>query len=79
MADACRAAFEATGDRHWAERARSAISWFLGDNDVGAVLYDSATGACYDGLEPEGVNLNCGAESTIAGVAAMLSREAVAA
>jgi hypothetical protein len=40
--------------------------WFLGANDLNLSLYDSVTGGCADGLEPEGINLNQGAESTLA-------------
>jgi hypothetical protein len=40
--------------------------WFLGDNNLGLSLYDFSTGGCADGLHSEGVNLNQGAESTLA-------------
>jgi hypothetical protein len=43
-----------------------AARWFLGRNDVGAVMFDPATGAGYDGLTERGPNLNRGAESTLA-------------
>ena len=46
------------------------MEWFHGRNDVGVALYDPDTGAGYDGLEPDGVNRNCGAESTLAALAA---------
>jgi hypothetical protein len=29
-------------------------------------IYDKSTGACYDGINPQGVNQNQGSESTIA-------------
>ena len=45
---------------------RLARPWFDGDNDTGARMWDPATGGGYDGLEATGVNLNQGAESTIA-------------
>ncbi len=45
---------------------RIAAAWFDGDNDTGARMWDPATGGGYDGLEATGVNLNQGAESTIA-------------
>jgi hypothetical protein len=48
-----------------------AALWFLGENDVGAVLYDRETGGGYDGLTPAGANLNQGAESTIAALSTM--------
>ncbi len=71
MADACARAFQVTGDAVWRERARLAAEWFLGRNDVGAALYEAATGAGYDGLEPGGVNRNRGAESTLAALGAL--------
>ena len=40
--------------------------WFLGKNDLGVPLYDAETKGCCDGLEPDGVNRNQGAESTLA-------------
>ncbi|HZU20839.1 MAG TPA: glycosyltransferase [Gaiellaceae bacterium] len=66
MAEACARAFDVTGDPAWAVRAVRAAAWFLGHNDVGLPLLDRETGGCRDGLEPDGVNLNEGAESTIA-------------
>ena len=65
-ADACATAAEATGDDSWWAGIRQATGWFLGDNDVGAVMWDHATGGGYDGLTPQGANLNQGAESTLA-------------
>ncbi|GAA2541229.1 glycosyl transferase [Winogradskya consettensis] len=65
-ADACAAAATATGDDAWDAPLFQAIAWFLGDNDAGIVMYDPLTGGCYDGLTPEGPNLNQGAESTLA-------------
>lgn len=70
MADACLAAWELTQEAVWTERARAAVEWFTGRNDVGVNLYDPTTGAGFDGLEADGVNLNCGAESTMAALAA---------
>lgn len=70
MAEACETAAALTGDSEWVERAQAAVDWFHGRNDVGVALYDPETGAGYDGLEPDGVNLNCGAESTLAALAA---------
>lgn len=47
------------------DRARLALEWFHGRNVHRLPLYDSDTGACYDGLTPEGINLNQGAESVL--------------
>src|SRR5690606_11373497 len=60
---ACRRAYEETGNTQWRDEAMRAFRWFLGDNEIGAAVADVETGACHDGLQPEGVNLNCGAES----------------
>jgi hypothetical protein len=71
MADACSRAFEATGDDGWARTALRATAWFVGANDVGISLLDESTGGCKDGLTSDGCNLNQGAESTIAMIAAL--------
>lgn len=64
--DAATAAFEATGDESWLHHAETAYRWFFGGNDRGVVLADIASGRCRDGVTPQGVNLNCGAESILA-------------
>lgn len=53
-------------DPMWPTTVRSAVAWFLGRNDSGYVMIDHRTGGGYDGLHADGVNLNQGAESTIA-------------
>ncbi len=63
--DACDAAFTATNDPVWQERARNAYRWFLGKNELGLALGDIVTGECFDGLMPTGVNRNRGAESIL--------------
>jgi hypothetical protein len=68
MADAAARAWRVTGDPEWAERVVMAADWLLGDNDGGTALYDSATGACHDGLTSRGVNANAGAESTLSAI-----------
>jgi hypothetical protein len=65
-ADACATAAAITGDGRWDAPLFQAITWFLGDNDTGSVMWDSETGGCYDGLTVDGPNLNQGAESTLA-------------
>lgn len=66
MSDACARARDLTGDTEWSRGVELAARWFLGRNDVGAVMFDPATGAGYDGLTERGPNLNRGAESTLA-------------
>lgn len=63
---ACLEAYRATQDARWLEEARSAFEWFLGRNDLGVDLYDSASGGCCDGLHEDRVSRNQGAESTLA-------------
>jgi len=71
MVDACVRAFDATGDREWADHALRAAAWFLGVNDAGVPLYDPLSGGCRDGLERDGTNRNEGAESTLALIGAL--------
>lgn len=71
MTEACAFAYQYSRDPTWHHLARLAGSWFLGNNDVGVLVYDPATGGGYDGLKPNGVNLNQGAESTLSFVATM--------
>ncbi|MEK0317133.1 hypothetical protein [Cohnella sp. 56] len=42
------------------------LDWFFGDNDLGAIMADELDGSGCDGLQQDGPNVNCGAESTIA-------------
>ncbi|RUS47805.1 hypothetical protein [Cohnella sp. AR92] len=41
------------------------LDWFYGDNDLKVSMVDPEEGACSDGLQKNGPNLNCGAEATI--------------
>ncbi len=75
MADAALTAFNLTGKREYAEDAFIAFNWFLGKNLLGKAVFDSSTGACFDGLTAQGPNLNQGAESTIAFLFARLAME----
>jgi glycosyltransferase involved in cell wall biosynthesis len=63
---ACIEAFEATHDVFWKDEAQRAFEWFLGRNDLDKPLYNPSSGGCYDGLHFDRVNLNQGAESTLA-------------
>lgn len=53
----------------------NAFNWFLGRNHLHQIMYNPATGGCYDGLEEHNVNLNQGAESTICYLLARLAME----
>jgi glycosyltransferase involved in cell wall biosynthesis len=73
---ACKDVYRLTGDSHWQAEARRAFQWFLGENDLLAPLYDPITGGCRDGLHPDRVNENQGAESTISFLMALLEMQA---
>ena len=62
---ACMHAFRTTGDHRWSEHARSAFTWFLGQNQLQQPLYDPLSGGCRDALHADRVNENEGAESTL--------------
>jgi hypothetical protein len=59
-------AFRLTRDRTFLQSMYNSYQWFLGKNDKLQPLFDQSTGGCADGLLDEGVNLNQGAESTLA-------------
>jgi glycosyltransferase involved in cell wall biosynthesis len=69
---ACLQANRATDPNKWRKEAWSAFNWFLGDNDLRIALYDPTTGGCRDGLHPDRVNENQGAESTLSFLMALL-------
>ncbi|NLE05395.1 MAG: glycosyltransferase [Crenarchaeota archaeon] len=73
--EASIAAFRNTSDKFYLKSAHNAFDWFLGKNLQGLVLYDPENGSCYDGITPNGLNLNKGAEATIAYLMARLSIE----
>jgi len=66
-------AYQATSDKRFLVLQRNAFDWFLGRNDMDAALYDFRTGGCCDGLTPEGVNLNQGAESVLSFMIGLLT------
>ncbi len=71
LAHACLEAYNMTQEKEWIDEARRCFHWFLGQNDLGLALYDFETGGCRDGLHPNGVNENQGAESTLAWLLAL--------
>ncbi len=72
---ACLEAYRLTNEEHWIEEARRVFGWFLGKNDLQVPLYDAATGGCKDGLHPDRVNENQGAESTLSFLMALLEMQ----
>jgi hypothetical protein len=73
MVAACLDAHHITGDEQWLHAARMAFGWFLGKNDLNLPLVDMESGGCCDGLHPDRVNRNQGAESTLAYLRALLA------
>lgn len=65
MIFALNQAFETTKDEKYKILAKKCFSWFLGKNTLNNSLYDKKSGGCYDGLHPDRVNLNQGAESLV--------------
>ena len=75
MISACAQAYRLTQQKYWAEEARCAFEWFLGKNDLQVPLYDEKTGGCRDGLHPDRVNQNQGAESSLSFLMALLEMQ----
>ena len=69
---ACLEAYKLAHEKCWLNRARQVFRWFLGKNDLQVPLYDAETGGCRDGLHPDRVNENQGAESTLSFLMALL-------
>lgn len=77
LVDAALAAFDATGDPHYEAAAQLGLDWYHGRNSRGIVM--ARGGGCLDGLDEKGLNMNMGAESTLAylaGAYAMAARPA---
>jgi glycosyltransferase involved in cell wall biosynthesis len=72
---ACLQVYRLTHQSRWREEAERAFRWFLGKNDLQVPLYDDATGGCRDGLHPDRVNENQGAESTLSFLMALLEMQ----
>jgi len=72
---ACLEVYRLTEETQWFEEARRVFSWFLGKNDLQVPLYDAFTGGCRDGLHPDRVNENQGAESTLSFLMALLEMQ----
>lgn len=73
MVDACIEAFKFTRNEEWVTYAYRCLNWYQGENELKISLYDHATGGCRDGLMPQGLNENQGAESTLCWLMALLT------
>jgi glycosyltransferase involved in cell wall biosynthesis len=74
---ACLQAFRLTSEKSWLDEAWCAFRWYLGENDLQVQLYDVATGGCRDGLHPDRVNENQGAESTLSFLMSLLEMQGI--
>jgi len=72
MLEAALEAYRITRDERWMKEAYKCLNWFLGKNDLQQSLYDPRSGGCRDGLHPDSVNQNQGAESTLAWLMSLL-------
>jgi hypothetical protein len=66
MAEAALAAFGLNHEDAYLSTFCRTNDWFHGKNSLATAIADPASGACFDGLQPRGVNRNQGAESTLA-------------
>ncbi len=64
LVECCAEAFRTTGEPRYRQAAEDAFGWYLGLNVHGLPLLD-ADGGVYDALNPEGININQGAESVV--------------
>ena len=72
---ACLETYRLTHEERWNDEAQDVFRWFLGKNDLRVPLYDATTGGCKDGLHPDRVNENQGAESTLSFLMALLEMQ----
>jgi len=77
MVRACLTAYEILSNRDYLENAIISFNWFLGKNSLNQMMYDESTGGCNDGLCPDLINVNQGAESTISYLMARLILEEI--
>jgi len=73
MVDTLITAYKITKAEEYRKSAFQAFRWFTGENTLKQMVYNETTGGCHDGLGERTINLNQGAESTIAYLLARLS------
>ncbi len=66
-------AYDVTKEEIYLKKMFTAFQWFFGENELRVPLYDYETKGCNDGLGPDGVNRNQGAESSLAYLMAHLT------
>lgn len=73
MVIALKTFYEVFKEEKYIRMQTDAFNWFLGNNHLCQIVYNPATGGCYDGLEEMNINLNQGSESTVSYLMARLS------
>lgn len=68
---------EIIGEEKYERTAEIVFDWYLGNNSKKIAVYDSKSATCYDGLTPEGLNRNQGAESITTYLIARLALERI--
>jgi hypothetical protein len=63
--EAALIALRVTGHPAWRDHALAAFDWFVGRNVQRASLIDPVTWGCFDGIMPDRLNRNMGAESIL--------------
>jgi hypothetical protein len=71
LAEAAAHAYVVSANEQWLSLLKRCLDWFRGFNDGDVMMVDLATGGGYDGLTPNGPNLDQGGESTLAWLATL--------
>ncbi len=66
MIEAAASAYGITHSQSHYNMIQMSLDWFHGKNLKSLPVYDGSRGACYDGISGDGLNMNQGAESTLA-------------
>jgi uncharacterized protein YyaL (SSP411 family) len=75
--EALALAHQITKQKIYADKAKISFRWYLGKNHLNQMIYDEATGGCYDGIGRFSINFNQGAESTLSYFLARLAIEKI--
>ena len=70
-------AYAISGNKDYYSKAIMSLNWFFGKNHLNQMVYDEMTGGCFDGVGMYSLNMNQGAESTLAYLTARLYLEEV--
>jgi hypothetical protein len=68
-------AYKLLGDKTYLDLARTAYTWFFGNNRSGVWVYDSETCGCCDAITPWGLNVNQGSEACVSFLLAQIAME----